>query len=111
MQESFQFSQVNFGFFRFKRRKKIFASCNCSSVSLRLPNFSYILLSIAKYSLRLVVSSKWLLKMPLVILNFQQYRHYFALIEENGIFSSNIPNHTNEKLKANKFSIAVIKNT
>ena len=49
MQESFQFSQVNFGFFRFKRRKKIFASCNCSSVSLSLPNFSYILLSIAKY--------------------------------------------------------------
>ena len=99
------------GFFTLKEEKKslllvivLLFPLDCLTSHI----FCSVLLNIL---LRLVVSSKWLLKMPLVILNFQQYRHYFALIEENGIFSSNIPNHTNEKLKANKFSIAVIKNT
>ena len=104
------------GFFALKEEKKslllvivLLFPLDCLTSHI----FCSVLLNIL---LRLVVSSKWLyavwlLKLPLVILNFQQYRHYFALIEENGIFSSNIPNHTNEKLKANKFSSAVIKNT
>ena len=99
------------GFFALKEEKKsllLVIVLLFPLVCLTSHIFCSVLLNIL---LRLVVSSKWLLKLPLVILNFQQYRHYFALIEENGIFSSNIPNHTNEKLKANKFSIAVIKNT